>query len=64
MNTRYESKRFKFDVENYLAATTNRPMKHIRVYCEGAMQLDLWLDEDDISALNEAVTDNTLQAAE
>ena len=53
---RYESERFKFDVENYLSYD-KRPMKHIRVYCEGAMQVDLWLTEDDVRSLGAALED-------
>lgn len=58
---RYESERFKFDVENYLAAGSMYKMKHIRIYCEGAMQVDLWLTEDDVRSLGAALEDCELR---
>jgi len=54
---RLESKRFKFDVENYLGHD-RKPMKHVRVYCRGAMQTDLWLDHLDVQALQDALDED------
>lgn len=54
--TRFCSNRFKFDVENYRESHPGKfPMKHIKIYDEGAMQVDLWLDSDDVEALRKAM---------
>ena len=55
MLTRISSKRFKFDYEYYNATLVTTRMLHIKIYCEGAMQTDLWLDEDDQNALKEVM---------
>lgn len=56
MRQRFVSKRFKFDVENYYGSLPgHEPMKRIKIYCEGAMQVDLWLDESDVNALQLAI---------
>lgn len=51
---RFSSKRFKFDAWPYIG-DDQIPMRHIKVYCEGAMQVDLWLDPEDVGALKKAL---------
>lgn len=55
---RFESKRFKFDVDNYLGDRDATPMKHITIFSQGAMQVDLWLDPKDVVALRYALNYN------
>lgn len=52
---RKESKRFKFDYEYYIADGTGESMLHVKIFCEGAMQTDLWLDELDQKKLKEVL---------
>jgi len=52
---RIRSKRFKFDYEYYEANLVRSTMLHIKIFCEGAMQVDLWLDEEDQQKLKEVL---------
>lgn len=52
---RFSSKRFKFDVDNYLGDIDATLMKHITIFGQGAMQVHLWLDPMDVVALREAL---------
>ena len=55
---RYESKRFKVDVDNYTADITGKPMKHLRIYTESPCQVDLWLTLADVEVFLTALEDN------
>ena len=52
---RKSTKRFKFDYEYYTADITHQRMLHIKIFDEGAMQTDLWLDEEDQQKLKEVL---------
>lgn len=52
---RFETERFKFDVINYVGALNNK-MKYIRIFCKGAMQTQIWLDEKDVEMLIRALS--------
>lgn len=51
---RKSSKRFDFDFEYYASDGAKwQRMLHIKVFPQGAMQVDLWLDESDQEKLKE-----------
>ena len=53
---RKSSKRFDFDYEYYASDAIHwQRMLHIKIFPEGAMQVDLWLNEDDQQKLKEVL---------
>jgi len=53
---RYESKRFRVDVETCVGDDDERTlMRHLKIFCEEAMQVDLWLTSEDVWALKNAL---------
>ncbi len=46
-------KRFNFDYEYYDSDLLNERMLHIKIFTEGLMQVDLWLDKSDQEKLRD-----------
>ena len=57
MKRRSISKRFIFEYEYYDADLIEERMLHVKIYDEGAIQVDLWLDEFDQKKLKEFLID-------
>lgn len=52
---RFQSERFIYDISNYLGSLDNKLMCHIKVFCKGAMQVDLWFTKEDREKLKETL---------